>query len=511
MSNNYFLKMFLDNVIMHPNNIAIEIGLSKMSYKDLFIEATLLVNKIKAHNVDIPIIGILSYKNHSTYSSIVAANMLGVAFVPLNKNFPISRSIQIIKSSGINCLIYDNDCIAYFNLLALNIGGLNLLSINFSLYNNVNHTLNELEVIKDNYALLINSSNYAYIMFTSGSTGVPKGVPISYKNLFTFIEYCQSKYHINRNDRLSHTFDLTFDLSLFDIFMALSHGATLIVISPLELLSPVAIIKNKNINIWFSVPSLAKLSFKKDLLLPNSLPNLRLSLFCGEPLFVDLARVWMSAAPNSRVENLYGPTELTIACSYYDCRNLLIDKISSHIVPIGTIFNHLEYLILRENMTEVSDNETGHLYVSGPQLFSGYLNDSVKMSQVFIIYNKKIYYRTGDLVKTYNGILQYIGRTDDQVKINGYRIELLEIEACIKNVHGIHDVIVLDYLENDTQEKKLALFYASIPTINKNSIYQALKKKLPKYMIPNILIKLDTFPVNLNGKVDRHKLRSYLQ
>ena len=130
---------------------------------------------------------------------------------------------------------------------------------------------------------------------------------------------------------------------------------------------------------------------------------------------------------------------------------------------------------------------------------------------MFIIYNKKIYYRTGDLVKTCNKILQYIGRTDDQVKINGYRIELLEIEACIKNVDGIYDVIVLDYLEKDTQEKKLALFYASIPTINKNSIYQALKKKLPKYMIPNILIKLDKFPVNLNGKVDRHKLRSHLQ
>lgn len=510
MINNYFLKNFLENVSSNPNNIAIEIGKFSATYQDVFREATILVNEIKLLKVTEPIIGVLSYRSYASYIAIIASQLMNATFVPLNKNFPDSRNIEIIKLSGINCLVYDNECAAYFNLLYPNITQTVESFINFSSLSSQDSIDTKQETINyEDNKLLVSANSYAYIMFTSGSTGAPKGVPITYSNLFTFLEYCQSRYEINNSDRMSHTFELTFDLSVFDVFMTLSHGATLVVLNPLELLSPTSIIKNKKISVWFSVPSVAKLAFKKELLIENALPNLRLSLFCGEPLFIDLAKAWMKAAPNSRVENLYGPTEMTIACSHFDCSQINNEMIG-HMVPIGELFSHLDYIILQDDMSESNLGEHGQLCISGGQAFLGYLNNEEKTNQSFINHKGKIYYLTGDVVKVYNGALQYIGRADSQIKINGYRIELSEIESCAKYIDIIIDVAALDYVDHVTNDKKIALFYVAKKPVNKDMIYEHLQLRLPKYMIPATLVDLENFPLNINGKIDRQKLRTYI-
>jgi non-ribosomal peptide synthetase component F len=361
-----------------------------------------------------------------------------------------------------------------------------------------------------NYIPNISNDDISYIMFTSGSTGHPKGVPISYKNVSTFLNYCQNIYNINNNDRVSHTFELTFDLSIFDIFMTLAHGATLVVIKNLELLSPVAAIINKNLSVWFSVPSVAKLAQRKQLLKNDILSNLRLTLFCGEPLPVDLVTDWARSASNSKIINLYGPTELTIACSYYEYSKINSVNFISHIVPIGNIFEHLTFIIVDENLTPIKNNESGQLAISGDQMFQGYISDEAKTLEAFINIDGIKYYLTGDIVKVVNGVLHYIGRLDSQLKINGYRIETVEIESIAKKIEGIHDVIVIDYFDNN-EDRKLAIFYTSDKQIAHQYISEVLNNKLPKYMIPNTFIELQNMPLNINGKIDKNKLRLMLK
>jgi non-ribosomal peptide synthetase component F len=179
----------------------------------------------------------------------------------------------------------------------------------------------------------------AYLLFTSGTTGDPKGVPISHQNVTAFLAANLDHYQFGPGDRCSQTFDLTFDLSVFDLFMALGSGACLYPLSSTDLLSPVDAVAERGLSIWFSVPAVAALQRQRGALRPGVMPSLRASLFCGEALSVEVANAWSEAAPNSIGENLYGPTELTIACTRH--RFSSIDRQSDHqlspggLVPIG--------------------------------------------------------------------------------------------------------------------------------------------------------------------------------
>ncbi len=354
----------------------------------------------------------------------------------------------------------------------------------------------------------------AYVLFTSGSTGEPKGVPIRHRQLAGYLAYCVERYEVRPGSRVSQTFDLTFDPSVFDMFVAWCGGATLVVPQHDELLTPVGFVNDRRITHWFSVPSVVSIAHRLRSLRPGCMPGLRWSLFAGEQLTIAQALAWAGAAPNATIENLYGPTELTITCTGYRLPRDVArwPATSNGTVPIGRPLPHLQAMVLTEAGTTGAE---GELCVRGPQRFDGYLNAEHDRGRFVRCVEGRArpvdgspvaddWYRTGDRVRIEDGELVHLGRFDDQVKILGYRIELGEIESVLRRHPGVLDAVVLAVPVSN----EIGLFAwhtgdAGLET----ELADLVRAHLPAYMLPQRFLHLDEFPTGANGKVDRTALR----
>ncbi|WP_149179198.1 amino acid adenylation domain-containing protein [Streptomyces sp. TRM49041] len=354
----------------------------------------------------------------------------------------------------------------------------------------------------------------AYLLFTSGSTGRPKGVPVSHANVSAFLRVNTERYGFTADDRFTNTFDQTFDLSVFDLFMAWGSGGCLVPLDNADLMAPLDFVRDHAVTVWFSVPSVAVLQHRRGRLKPGSLPSLRWSLFCGEALPATVAEAWQEAAPGSVLENLYGPTEATIACMAHrwDPRSSP-ERAVNGIVPIGTPYPGMAAAVLAEDGRPVADGEVGELCLSGAQVFDGYLDAPGQTESAF--HTAAPYggapgrwYRTGDLVRrAADGEYGYLGRLDTQVKILGHRVETGEVEAHLLRQRGVAEAVVLPVPGDEDGVTVLAAVLSGdgldIPAVD-----DGLRDSLPPYMIPLTYHTLDTFPLNSNGKVDRNALRA---
>jgi amino acid adenylation domain-containing protein len=359
------------------------------------------------------------------------------------------------------------------------------------------------------------SDAIAYLLFTSGSTGVPKGVMVAHANVRHFLDVMLERYGIDEHDRLSQTFDMTFDLSVFDMFMAWDRGACVCCLPQSALLQPARFIQESELTVWFSVPSLALLMRRLGMLKPDRYPTLRWSLFCGEPLPAELAQAWADAAPNSIVENLYGPTELTIACTLYRWEPERGEREARHgVVPIGAPYPGMTVLVADDELRPVEPGAEGELLLSGPQVTLGYWQDEEKTRAAFVLPPgaSELHYRTGDLVRAPVGDepLLYVGRIDHQIKVNGYRVELGEVEAALREASGAGEVVALGWPRTESGASGVAAFVQGA-SVDAEALRDALAATLPYYMVPRTITAIEQFPLNANGKYDRNALVRLLE
>lgn len=464
-------------------------------------------------------VGVLGYRSETSYLGTLASQFAGAAFVPLNPRFPVRRTRTMIEMADLDALLVDSTSISQMRDLT---AGLSrppaVLTPATSAADASCEVMFDRKAMADAQPLAalpaISPDDIAYLLFTSGSTGAPKGVPVTHANAASFLDTNLRRYKLGPNDRLSQTFDQTFDLSIFDLFMAWASGARVCAMQPIELVAPASFINRHGVTVWFSVPSLAIMMQKTKLLRPDTMPSLRWSLFCGESLPLATAEAWQQAAPNSIVENLYGPTELTIACAAYRWDpDRSPGESAEGLVPIGPMYPGLSAQLVNDELQLVPDGQPGELCVAGPQTFPGYwqapdLTDRQTVVLEGTDSRHERYYRTGDVMRRLpNGNYAFLGRRDHQIKLRGYRIELSEIEAALRHA-GCIEAVVLPFPGAHHPEAIVA-FVSGVT--NTSGLADYLRECLPSYMVPDSIRSLELMPLNANGKIDRHALSQMIE
>jgi amino acid adenylation domain-containing protein len=466
-------------------------------------------------------VGVLGYRSECSYAGTLAALFAGAAFVPLNPSFPSARTQMMIELAELDAILVEERHLEHLARALSDNNDVPLVLI-------VDGPSRALEgaqrVLGQEYADSLEPlvelpavlpAQIAYLLFTSGSTGVPKGVPVLHANVLHFLDVMGERYALGPQDRLSQTFDQTFDLSVFDLFMAWEVGASVHVPSAIELFSPSAFVNRQELTVWFSVPSIPALMRKKSLLHAGSLPTLRWSLFCGEALPRQTAEQWQAAAPNSVLENLYGPTELTIACFAYrwDPQRSPAECVNE-LVPIGRPYPGLGALVVDEDGSVAGDGEPGELLVCGPQTVPGYWRSPEKTAERFPELSEAHtgagralrFYATGDrVVRDRGGRYAYLGRTDNQVKVLGYRVELGEIESVLRGLENVVEAIAAGWPVQDGVAQGIVAFVSG-PGLSTETILARARLLLPKYMAPSQVTIVAEMPLNSNGKIDRKAL-----
>lgn len=348
-------------------------------------------------------------------------------------------------------------------------------------------------------------SGLAYIIYTSGSTGIPKGVAITHESAWRCIEKAHRLFGTHEEDRFTGLSALSFDVSILDLFLCWKSGGTLYVPAGSEALVPFAFVVKHRITVWSSVPSLANFLLKLGLLKSNALPHVRLFLFCGEALPVELARGCLRAAPRSRVLNLYGPTECTIFATVHEYRDT--GDAQGGMVPIGAPLPGLSHRIVAEDRIVEEEDVPGELWLTGDQLASGYWNNPAATRAAFVSTAEngsraQVWYRTGDLVSYRAAVgLIFRGRLDRQVKLRGHRVELQEIESALRKVIGCALVAVVPVRNSGGICEKI-IAYCDELREDEATIKSRCSKRLATYMVPDRIVRLEAFPLSASGKID---------
>lgn len=480
------------SVAKHRNLPAVEVGEKQISYSELESIADRLTMAIDEVCVS-STIGIFGQKSFEQYVAVLGSVFSGKTFVPLHPGFPVDRTLSMIEQSEMDTIIVLPEAMSRSEEMSLS-QTLNLISISVC---DDSFNLQVQQSENSSFASKFVDNNLIYLLFTSGSTGVPKGVGVTEKNLLTYLDHIIETYPLSSSDRCSQTFDLTFDLSMHDIFVTWLSGACLCSLTPADLFFPGHAIKAKALSVWFSVPSLAINMDQMGQLSPEYLGSLRLSLFCGEALPESIAQKWLNNASGSKVVNLYGPTEATIAILEHDCKYLRDLPPQTGVVPIGKPFETAK--------AKIEDEE---LLVGGNQVTPGYWKNPEKTASVFVERDGEVWYRTGDRVDLEADTYLFRGRIDFQVKINGFRIELGEIETRLRETSSHSNCVVLPSPFGKVNPDSLIAYIEaeSIEKDEKAAILEKLANELPPYMVPSDILAVAKFPLNSNGKIDRKGL-----
>ena len=520
---------FIAAVKKFPSRDALVVNDEALTYATLGQRSSDIAATLAATDPHHSLVAVLASRSATAYASILGTLIAGRGYVPLNPKFPLERTRQMLDISQCSTLLVGRECIGLLKELlavcqrpltailpdAIEAADLEDLSA-FAAHRIVAADAMQRGPAVPNLAPTAPDA-IAYLLFTSGSTGAPKGVPISHASASAYIRYICERYGVDEEDRVSQVFDLTFDLSVHDIFVCWERGACLFPVPEKAVMAPAKFIRERQLTMWFSVPSAVVLMAKLRMLKADSLPSLRCSLFCGEPLAATAAAAWQQAAPNSVVENLYGPTEATIAISHFrwPVSNRPEQTCLNGIVPIGWIFPGQKYCIVGPAGEPLKSGQTGELCLAGSQVTTAYWRNPDRTAQSFVklpFDAATLWYKTGDLVRQDSkGCMYYMGRKDQQIKIRGYRVELQEIDYVLKQAAKTEEAVSVAWPVTNGSAEGIIAFVGAAEKVGEAHILSRCRQTLPDYMVPRKIHFVSAMPLNANGKINRRKLLEDLE
>ncbi len=493
-------ELFLETSQKFPSSIAIVSGKTRITYRQLKEKALYVCRQLQQiHTAKEELVAILMDKGWEQIVASLGILFAGAAYLPLDVENPEERLRKILESGNIKTILVKREFWEQQKWLK---------TWNCIVVNGVN-TESDVSIImrKDSSAL-------AYTIYTSGSTGIPKGVMISHKGAVNTILDINSRYDVCSEDSVLAISSLHFDLSVYDIFGMLAVGGKIVIPDHKKLKDPghwIELIKCEMITIWNSVPAfmemLVEYECAHNLLSENSI---RLILMSGDWIPITLSERIRRYLKPVKIVGLGGATEASIWSNY--CEIPIEIPTDWKSIPYGKPLSNQRYYVLDEQLCQCPDWVPGTLYIAGTGLAEGYVNDKDKTNEKFIYHPelKERLYCTGDMGRYWkNGNIEFLGRTDNQVKINGYRVELGEIENIIKQFHGIRAAVV-DCLKINEKQQLIAgvVFEETVPEVDESALRQYLEQKLPSYMIPGIIKRFLEIPLSSNGKIDRKRICS---
>jgi amino acid adenylation domain-containing protein len=507
-----------------PAATAVVLGSERLTYGELEAQSTRLARLLGAVGCERgDRVCLLLPKSPSAIVAIVGALKADCIYVPIDLTSPAPRVARMLASCEPRCLLIAGAAMPLLEKLQQEDGWPDAISVGWM---EAGHSPpDHLTIAFTSRDLASGPSapwpsrntpqDPAYILFTSGSTGQPKGVVITHGNVMAFVGWALKYFDLRPTDRLSGHPPLHFDLSVFDIFGALAAGAELHLVPEslkLEAAKLAAFIRASALTQWFSVPSVLVYMAHFDAVRPHDFPALKRLLWCGDVLPTPVLRYWMERLPHVAFTNLYGPTEATIASSYYTVPACPDDAAA---IPIGTACDGEELLVLDEQLRPVPPGTVGHLYIRGVGLSPGYWRDAAKTRAAFLAHPDSgdpadRLYKTGDLARVgADGLIYFVGRADSQIKSRGYRIELGEIETALHTVKTLRDGAVVAVSTAGFEGAAICCAYVPVPgaAVTPASLRRELAKLLPAYMLPSRWRAFERLPVNANGKVDRAALK----
>ncbi|HCT58652.1 MAG TPA: amino acid adenylation domain-containing protein [Gemmatimonas aurantiaca] len=501
MTGSLFISRFERVLSEHPDAVAFSIAGQETSYRDFAQRVQAIRQALRARDeTKATPVAVYATQELDTYAAIVAIMAEGRAYLPLNPKAPTQRNAVCLQQAEARTVICRTSGAAVEGWTAdssLNVAALETDSLAPANWQPAN---------------AIGENDMAYLLFTSGSTGVPKGVPIFHRNLNAFLDaiMAHTDWNVGANDRVLQMFDLTFDLSVMSYALPLCVGGTCVVVpdGSAGFVGVARTLQKGRVTVALMVPSV--LTFLERYFDEISLPDLRLSMFCGEALPVALARKWWACAPNARLLNVYGPTEATIFLSAYELGgHPTAEDAYNGVVGIGLPLSGSAFRIVSEDLLERDEGEKGELILIGPQLTNGYWRNPEKTQAAFVtLPDGTAGYRSGDLVFRQGTQYFYAGRIDHQIKIDGYRVESGEIEHRARQVHSVRDAALVP----ESRDGRIVALHLFVLVDGQpdagfaSACRKELAQHLPSYMVPHKVHARSTFPLNSNGKVDRNAL-----
>jgi amino acid adenylation domain-containing protein len=445
-------------------------------------------------------------KRRVTYALLLACLRLGAPYVFLDPRNPQERNARIIARVRPAILFTEGDTPnPYGQVVCLSKdNGTNWLD----------------QSAPSTHGLLdVTGTDPAYIMFTSGSTGEPKGAVIPHQGVLSLMAWGRRTVHSTTGDRFTNINPLHFDNSVFDIYCGLLNGAALVPIETGEITNPATWVKTVRASaatVMFAVPTLFLVLDQLGLLTPEAMPNVHTFLFGGEGYPIGKLRDFHATfAGRARLVNVYGPTETSCICSSVEITEENLAAPDSEFPPLGCMHDNFSHAILDDHQRPVSRGSVGELWIGGPCVGLGYYADADETAARFRQdprqgQYRSIYYRSGDLVREdEKGRLWFRGRVDNQVKLRGHRIELEEIDLAVQSIPGVRRAVAVMLTRPDGGE--LAVAFMADRTIAADEVQALCKQQLPGYMQPQRVVQVAELPYNANGKVDRRATKGRLE